>query len=91
LASLECINPLDRFLSIETAGGQTRIRLEGTLLLGKGPVSAVKDADTLTSRIPHEYARSINGKGPSGFFRGRRIRTAADLEPPHGQGLRRGR
>ena len=38
-------------------------------------VDAVKDARTLTSLIPHEYARSVNGRAGSGFFCGKRIRT----------------
>ncbi len=70
-------NTAYRIVRIERAGAQTRIRLDGTLLLGKGLVDAIKNASTLTSRIPHEYARTVNSKGGSGFFRGKRIRTAA--------------
>ena len=40
-------------------------------------MAAVKDARTLTSLIPHEYARTVNGSAGSGFFAGKRIRTAA--------------
>jgi hypothetical protein len=69
-------NTAYRIVRIEAAGAQTRIRLDGTLLLGKGMVDAVKGTNTLTSRIPHEYARTVNGKSGSGFFRGKRIRTA---------------
>ena len=44
--------PLEEFiLTIETAATRTRIRLDTTLLLGKGVVDAVKDAATLTSLI----------------------------------------
>jgi hypothetical protein len=64
-----------RILRVEAAGGQTRIHLDGTLLLGKGVVGAVKDAQTLTSLIPHEYARTVISKAGSGFFRGKRIRS----------------
>ena len=64
-----------RIVRVEATGDQTRILLDGTLLLGKGLVGAVKDAQTLTSLIPHEYARTVNGKAGSGFFRGKRIRT----------------
>ena len=70
-------NTAYRIARVEAAGGQTRIRLDGTLLLGKGVVDAIKDAHTLTSLIPHEYARTVNSKDGSGFFRGKRIRTAA--------------
>jgi hypothetical protein len=64
-----------RIKRVEATGGQTRIHLDGTLLLGKGMVGVVKDAQTLTSLIPHEYARTVNGRAGSGFFRGKRIRT----------------
>jgi hypothetical protein len=64
-----------RIIRVEETGGQTRIHLDGTLLLGKGVVGAVKDAQTLTSLVPHEYARTVISRGGSGFFRGKRIRT----------------
>ena len=64
-----------RVLRVEAAGGRTRIHLDGTLLLGKGMVGTVKDAETLTSLIPHEYARTVISRSGSGFFRGKRIRT----------------
>jgi hypothetical protein len=70
-------NTAYRITRVEAAGGATRIRLDATLLLGKGVVGAIKDATTLTSLVPHEYARTVNGKSGSGFFRGKRIRTAA--------------
>jgi hypothetical protein len=68
-----------RIVSVEAAGGQTRIHLDGTLLLGKGMVGVVKDAQTLTSLIPHEYARTVNSRTGSGFFHGKRIRTATGV------------
>jgi hypothetical protein len=68
-------NTAYRIVRVEAARGQTRIYLDGTLLLGKGMVGAVKDAQTLTSLIPHEYARTVNSRTGSGFFRGKRIRT----------------
>ena len=64
-----------RIVDVEVSGGKTRIHLDGALLLGQGMVGAIKDAQTLTSLIPHEYARTVNGKAGSGFFRGKRIRT----------------
>ena len=48
-------NTAYRILRVEAADGRTRIHLDGTLLLGKGVVDKVKDAQTLTSLIPHEY------------------------------------
>ena len=66
-----------RIVRVEVAAGRTRIHLDGTLLLGKGMVGAVKDARTLTSLIPHEYARTVITRSGSGFFHGKRIRTAA--------------
>jgi hypothetical protein len=66
-----------RIARVEAAGGQARIHLEGTLLLGKGVVDAVKDTRTLTSLVPHEYARTVLSKSGSGFFQGKCIRTAA--------------
>jgi hypothetical protein len=65
-----------RIIRVEVAAGKTRIHLDGTLLLGKGVVGAINDAHTLISLVPHEYARTVNGKAGSGFFRGKRIRTA---------------
>jgi hypothetical protein len=70
-------NTAYRIAGIDATGDQTRIRLDGTLLLGKGVVGSIKDTNTLTSLVPHEYARTVNGKEGSGFFRGKRIRTAA--------------
>jgi hypothetical protein len=70
-------NTAYRILRVEAAAGQTRVHLDGTLLLGKGLVDTVRDARTLTSLIPHEYARTVNGSGGSGFFAGKRIRTDA--------------
>ncbi len=64
-----------RIVRVEAVGGQTRIHVDGTLLLGKGVVGAVKDTQTLTSLIPHDYARTVNSKAGSGFFQGKRIRT----------------
>jgi hypothetical protein len=64
-----------RILHVEAAGGQTRIHVDGTLLLGQGVVGTIKDARNLTSLIPHEYARTVNNKAGSGFFQGKRIRT----------------
>jgi hypothetical protein len=68
-------NTAYRIVRVETAGGQTCVHLDGTLLLGKGVVGTVKGARTLTSLIPHEYARSVNSRAGSGFFQGKRIRT----------------
>jgi hypothetical protein len=64
-----------RILHVDAAGGQTRIHVDGTLLLGQGVVGTIKDAQTLTSLIPHEHARTVNSKAGSGFFQGKRIRT----------------
>jgi len=64
-----------RIVRVEAAAGKTRIHLDGTLLLGKGVVGTVKDAQTLTSLIPHEYARTVVSRDGSGFFQGKRIRT----------------
>ncbi len=53
-----------------------RIAIEqaGTIL-GRGVVDEIRDEHTLITRTPHEYARSVRRSGPSGFFRGKLLRT----------------
>ena len=67
-------NPLySRTTAYRVAGVEgNRIRLDGTALLGIGKVDAVRDAHTIASSIPHEYARGVKGSY-SGFFQGKRI------------------
>ncbi len=66
-----------RIVRVESTGNQRRVHLHSTVVLGKGQVDKVVDAQTLTSLIPHEYARSVQRSGDSGFFRGKRIRAAS--------------
>jgi len=66
-----------RIVRVEEAGNQRRVHLHSTVVLGKGQVDKVADAQTLTSLIPHEYAHSVRRSGDSGFFRGKRIRAAS--------------
>jgi len=66
-----------RIRKIEAAGAQTRIYLNGGIVLGRGKVGRVIDAHTITTSIPHGYAFSVAHTGPSGFFHGKRIRSAS--------------
>ena len=59
--------------------GRTRIFLDQPVVLGKGEATAVKGPNTLISRIPHEYSRSVT-RQESGFFRGKLIRSASGSE-----------
>ncbi|MDD8014557.1 MAG: heparinase II/III family protein [Acidobacteriota bacterium] len=62
---------------VEKAGKGSRIHLRGTVVLGIGKVGAVTDGHVLTSVIPHEYANSVRRGNGSGFFQGKRVRTAS--------------
>jgi hypothetical protein len=50
-----------------------RVSQTGTFL-GRGTVETVPDDHTLTTRVPHEYARWVGGRN-SGFFQGKLLRT----------------
>ena len=69
-------NSAYRIERVEEVGGRRRIRLAQTIVLGRGQVGKVVDARSLTTVIPHEYARTVQ-RGESGFFQGKRIATAA--------------
>ncbi len=57
-------------------GAKNRIRLEqADTILGRGTVHKVRDAETLTTFVPHEYARSVTRRGPTGFFCGKLLRS----------------
>ena len=68
-----------RVAKITKADGRTRITLDETVVLGKGEATEVKGQNTLSSRIPHEYARSVY-RQESGFFRGKLIRSVSGAE-----------
>ncbi len=70
-------NTAYRIKRIEKQGNGCRVSLQGSLGLGLGRVSSVIDDRTLTSDIPHEYANSVRGGNGSGFFQGKRLRTAS--------------
>ena len=103
-------NTAYRIDKVETAETGTRIFLHATVGLGFGRVEAQPDARTLTSSVPHEYANSVRrasgwgspGAGTgSGFFNGKRIRSASGAidedrlgplrhsDDAHGRGLER--
>ena len=51
-----------------------RLELEAsTLVLGQGRVQAITGAQTLTSEIPHEYAKTVRRSLSTLFFDGKRI------------------
>jgi hypothetical protein len=68
-----------RVAKITKADGRTRITLDEAVVLGKGEATEVKGQNTLSSRIPHEYARSVY-RQESGFFRGKLIRSVSGAE-----------
>ncbi len=55
-------------------GDRLVVQQTGTLL-GRGEVHEIKDAHTLITRTPHQYARSVTRRGSSGIFRGKLLRT----------------
>lgn len=70
-------NTAYRIVKVEEADSGSRIFLHATVGLGFGRVEAVFDARTLTSSVPHEYANSVRRANGSGFFNGKRIRSAS--------------
>ncbi len=73
-------NTVYRIKKIEKLGNGSRISLQASLGLGIGRIASAIDDYTLTSDIPHEYANSVRGGNGSGFFRGKRIRSASGAE-----------
>ncbi len=68
-----------RVAKITKASGLIKVRLDETVVLGKGEATEVTGQNTLSSRIPHEYARSVY-RQESGFFRGKLIRSVSGAE-----------
>lgn len=64
-----------RIARIESAGGGSRVYVEGGFKLGIGNVERISGPNTFESMIPHEYVFSDRGSGERGFFAGKRIRT----------------
>jgi len=58
---------------VREAAGRRLVLHASTLSLGKGQVQAITDTNTLTSAIPHEYAKSVRRRPSSLFFDGKRI------------------
>jgi len=58
---------------VQEAAGRRLVLHASTLGLGKGQVHAVTGANTFTSAIPHEYAKSVRRRPSSLFFDGKRI------------------
>ncbi len=63
-----------RVLGADTQDGKTTMRLNGSLLLGKGQVGRVRKT-SVTSIVPHEYVRGLGGE--TDFFRGKLMTNAA--------------
>jgi hypothetical protein len=70
-------NTAYRVSSVENTEAGSRIQLQASFCLGIGRIASVIDDHTLTSDIPHEYANSVRGGNGSGFFQGKRIRSAS--------------
>jgi len=82
-------NTAYRIDKVEKTEAGSRIFLHATTGLGVGRVESAPDARTLVSSVPHEYANSVRrspgwgtpGAGTgSGFFSGKRIRSASGAE-----------
>ncbi|HOM80908.1 MAG TPA: discoidin domain-containing protein [Armatimonadota bacterium] len=69
-------NTAYRIERIEKAGSGSRVHF-GTqsILLGQGRIADWVDKQTLTSEIPHDYARSVVGGTNNGFFNGKRVES----------------
>lgn len=65
-----------RIERVTASGAMRRIHLGKPVTLGRGQVGKIVDAQTLTTVIPHGYARTVTGND-SGFFTGKRICTQA--------------
>lgn len=59
---------------MKASGDTVEVNQAGTIL-GRGTVAEVTGEGTLTTKVPHEYARSVARRRPSGFFRGKLLRT----------------
>lgn len=67
-------NTAYRIERIEALPNGSRIHLGSqTMVLGQGRVADVLDEHTLTTEIPHDYARSVVGGTNDAFFNGKRI------------------
>jgi len=67
------------------------LRLEQVdTLLGQGIVHEVLDAHTMTTMIPHEYAKSANRKSPTGFFQGKLLQSEDGFVSTHVREVRFG-
>ena len=74
-------NTAYRIDKVERAETGSRIFLHATVDLGFGRVEAQPDAQTLTSSVPHEYCQLACRRATgSGFFNGKRIRSASGAE-----------
>lgn len=63
---------------------QDRIRIAQTgTLLGRGVIHDIPDGRTLITHVPHEYARSVTRRGPSGFFQGKLLQTEDGTAATH--------
>ncbi len=69
---------------VDRIDGRSRLVVQqaGTIL-GQGTVAEVKDANTLITKVPHEYARSVRRRGPSGFFRGKWLDVIGEKTATH--------
>jgi hypothetical protein len=84
-------NTTYRIERIEAAGKERRIVLAQSVMLGRGQVGKVPDEKSITTVIPHEYARTVT-RSESGFFDGKRVCTEAGAcatvtGTKHGQGI----
>jgi hypothetical protein len=69
-------NTAYRIERVEAAGKARRIVLAQSVVLGRGQVGKAAGGKSITTVIPHEYARTVT-RTESGFFNGKRICTEA--------------
>lgn len=73
-------NTAYRIERIERDGTGSRLHLGAqSTLLGQGRIADCVDAHTLTTEIPHDYARSVLGGGNNHFFDGKRLESDAGV------------
>jgi len=74
-------NTAYRIHTVQALGNGSRILLgDQSLILGRGRVFDVLNEETMTSEIPHDYARSVIGGKNYGFFNGKLIRSIRGKE-----------
>ncbi len=76
--------------TIKKIAGKRLTTGQAGTILGQGTVTVVKDAHTLLTKVPHEYARPVTRKRPSGFFQRKLLRSVDGKAETHIRRIRFG-